>query len=160
MGEHSRLDVLVNTVGGYTRGPRLWETDKSILDRMLALNLSSAFALCHAGVAVMLAQRSGWIVNVAAKAAFEHPAGAAAYAASKAAAVAMLDTLGAELVGTGVRVNSILPSIIDTETNRRAMPHADFTKWPKPTDIASVVLFLCSDAARSVHGAAIPVYGY
>ena len=85
--------------------------------------------------------------------------GQAAYAASKAAAVAMIDSLAADLKGTGVRVNSVLPSIIDTEVNRRAMPKADFSRWPKPQDIARVILFLCSDDARVIHGAAIPVYG-
>jgi NAD(P)-dependent dehydrogenase (short-subunit alcohol dehydrogenase family) len=83
----------------------------------------------------------------------------AAYAASKAAALAMIESLAADLQGTGVRANSILPSIIDTEANRKAMPGADFAKWPKPEDIARVVLFLCSDDARLIHGAAIPVYG-
>jgi NAD(P)-dependent dehydrogenase (short-subunit alcohol dehydrogenase family) len=98
-------------------------------------------------------------VNVASRAAVDHEAGAAAYAASKAAAVAMIDSLAADLRGRGVRVNSILPSIIDTEINRKAMPGADFAKWPKPEDIAKVILFLCSDDAKVIHGAAIPVYG-
>jgi NAD(P)-dependent dehydrogenase (short-subunit alcohol dehydrogenase family) len=107
----------------------------------------------------MLKQGRGSIVNVAAKAAFDHAAGASAYAASKAAAVAMLDSLAADVKGTGVRVNTILPSIIDTEANRRAMPSANFAKWPKPRDIARVILFLCSDDAKVIHGASIPVYG-
>ncbi len=107
----------------------------------------------------MLKQGQGSIVNVASKAAFDHAAGAAAYAASKAAAVAMMDSLAADLKGTGVRVNSILPSIIDTEANRKAMPKSDFAKWPKPEEIARVVLFLCGDDAKVVHGAALPVYG-
>src|SRR5260370_544931 len=67
--------------------------------------------------------------------------------------------LEGELRGSGVRVNSIMPSIIDTEANRKAMPTADFSKWPKPEDIARVILFLCSDDAKVIHGAAIPVYG-
>jgi NAD(P)-dependent dehydrogenase (short-subunit alcohol dehydrogenase family) len=107
----------------------------------------------------MLKQKHGTIVNVAAKAAFDHGAGAAAYAASKAAAVAMMESLAADMKGTGVRVNSILPSIIDTAVNRRAMPNADFAAWPKPQEIAQVILFLCSDNAAVVHGAAVPVYG-
>ena len=107
----------------------------------------------------MLKQRSGAIVSVASKAAVEHAAGAAAYAASKAAAVAMTDSLAADLQGSGVRVNSILPSIIDTTANRKAIPGADFAKWPKPEEIAQVILFLCSNEARVIHGAAIPVYG-
>jgi NAD(P)-dependent dehydrogenase (short-subunit alcohol dehydrogenase family) len=96
---------------------------------------------------------------VAAKAAFAHAAGAAAYAASKAAAVAMMDSLAADLKSTGVRVNSILPSIIDTEANRKAMPKSDFAKWPKPEEIARVILFLCGDDGKVVRGAALPVYG-
>ena len=156
---HGRLDALVNTVGGYAGGVKLWELESDVLDRMLALNLRSGYVLSRAAVRVMLKQGRGAIVNVAAKAALEHPGGAAAYAASKAAAVALLDSLAAELKGTGVRVNSVLPSIIDTEANRQAMPKADFAKWPKPEDIARVILFLCSDEARVVHGAALPVYG-
>jgi len=156
---HGRLDALVNTVGGYAGGVKLWELESDVLDRMLALNLRSGYVLSRAAVRVMLKQGRGAIVNVAAKAALEHPGGAAAYAASKAAAVALMDSLAAELKGTGVRVNSVLPSIIDTEANRQAMPKADFAKWPKPEDIARVILFLCSDEARVVHGAALPVYG-
>jgi len=157
--KHGRLDALVNAVGGYAGGIKLWELDAKVFDQMLALNLRSGFVLSRAVVPGMLKQRYGSIVNVAAKAAFDHAAGASAYAASKAAAVAMMDSLAADLKGTGVRVNSILPSIIDTEANRKAMPKADFTKWPKPEDIARVILFLCSDDAKVVHGAAIPVYG-
>lgn len=159
VARHGRLDALVNAVGGYAGGVKLWEMETEVLDRMLALNLRSGYVLSRAAVRAMLKQGRGAIVNVAAKAAFEHPAGAAAYAASKAAAVALLDSLAAELKGTGVRVNTILPSIIDTEPNRQAMPKADFAKWPKPEDIARVILFLCSEDANVVHGAAIPVYG-
>jgi NAD(P)-dependent dehydrogenase (short-subunit alcohol dehydrogenase family) len=159
LAKHGRLDALVNTVGGYAGGVKLWETETKVFDQMLALNLRSGYALSRAAARAMLKQGRGAIVNVAAKAAFDHAAGAAAYAASKAAAVAMLDSLAADLKGSGVRVNSILPSIIDTETNRKAMPNADFAKWPKPEDIARVILFLCSEDARVIHGAAIPVYG-
>jgi len=157
--KHGRLDALINTVGGYAGGVRLWELDPKVFDLMLALNLRSGFVLCRAVVPVMLKQGYGSIVNVASKAAFDHAAGAAAYAASKAAAIAMMDSLAADLKGTGVRVNSIVPSIIDTEANRKAMPDPDFAKWPKPEDIARVILFLCGDDAKVVHGASIPVYG-
>jgi len=159
VAQHGRIDAVVNTVGGYAGGVTLWEAEAKVFDQMLALNLRSGYALARAAVPEMLKQGRGAIVNIAAKAAIDHPAGAAAYAASKAAAVAMLDSLAAEVKGTGVRVNTILPSIIDTEPNRKAMPKADFAKWPKPDDIARVILFLCSDDARVVHGAAIPVYG-
>lgn len=156
---HSTIDVLVNTVGAYAGGLKLWETEPRLLSQMLDLNLRSGYLLARNVVPFMLKQQSGTIVNIAAKAAFDHAAGASAYAASKAAAVAMMDCLAEDLKGTDVRVNSVLPSIIDTAANRRAMPDADFARWPKPEDIARVILFLCSDDARLIHGAAIPVYG-
>jgi NAD(P)-dependent dehydrogenase (short-subunit alcohol dehydrogenase family) len=131
----------------------------TVFEKMLTLNVRAGLLLTHAAARAMLAKGKGAIVNVAAKAALDHAAGFSAYAASKAAALAMMDSLAAELKGTGVRVNSILPGIIDTEANRKAMPGADFAKWPKPDDIAKVILFLCSDDARVIHGAAIPVYG-
>jgi|SRR6185437_4005019 len=157
--ENGRVDFLVNTVGAYAGGVRLWDIDPAVLDQQLKLNLISGYVLCRAAVPLMLKQKSGAIVSVASKAAADHAAGAAAYAASKAAAVAMMESLAADLKGSGVRVNSILPSIIDTAANRRTMPGADFTKWPKPKDIAKVILFLCSDDAGVIQGATIPVYG-
>lgn len=156
---HGRLDAMVNTVGGYAGGVKLWELATDVFDRMLSLNLRAGYALARAAVRPMLKQGNGAIVNVAAKAAFDHAAGAAAYAASKAAALAMIDSLAEDVKGTGVRVNSVLPSIIDTEANRKAMPDADFATWPKPEEIARVILFLCSEDARVIHGAAVPVYG-
>jgi NAD(P)-dependent dehydrogenase (short-subunit alcohol dehydrogenase family) len=159
VAQHGRLDAMVNTVGGYVGGVKLWELDTKVFDQMLALNLRSGYALSRAAVRVMLKQGSGAIVNVAAKAAIDHGAGAGAYAASKAAAVAMIHSLAEDLKGTGIRVNSILPSIIDTAANRKAMPKADFAKWPKPEDIARVIVFLCGDGAKVIHGAAVPVFG-
>jgi NAD(P)-dependent dehydrogenase (short-subunit alcohol dehydrogenase family) len=157
VARHGRLDVLVNAVGGYAGGTKLWELETKTFEQMMALNLRSGFSLSRAAVVPMLKQGSGAIVNVASKAAIDHGGGAAAYAASKAAAVAMMDSLAADLKGKGVRVNSILPSIIDTEANRRAMPDADFATWPKPKEIARVILFLASEEAKVVHGAAIVV---
>jgi len=159
VANHGRIDVLVNTVGGYAGGLKLWETDPKVFSQMLDLNLRSGYLLARNVVPIMLKQKSGAIVNIAAKAAIDHAAGASAYAASKAAAVAVMDCLAEDLKGTGVRVNSVLPSIIDTPANRRAMPEANFAKWPKPEEIARVILFLCSDEARLIHGASIPVYG-
>ena len=159
LSKHSRLDATVNTVGGYAGGLKLWEMETNVFEQMLNLNLRSGYVLSRAAVPTMLKQGRGAIVNVASKAALDHAAGASAYAASKAAAIAMMNSLAADVKGTGVRVNTILPSIIDTEANRKAMPKADFAKWPKPGDIARVILFLCSDDAKVIHGASIPVYG-
>lgn len=153
------LDVLINTAGGFEGGAKMWDADPAALDRMLAVNLKPGFLLARAVAKTMLRQGSGAIVNVVAKAALDHPGGLAAYAASKAAALAMMGSLAADLKGTGIRANSVLPGIIDTEANRRAMPAADFTKWTKPEDIAKVILFLAGDEAKVIHGASIPVYG-
>ena len=119
----------------------------------------SGYTIFRAVVSAMLKQKRGVIVNVVSKAVVDHAAGAGAYAASKAAALALMDSLAADVKGTGVRVNSILPSIIDTEINRKVMRGADFASWPKPEEIARVILFLCSDDAKVIHGAAVPVYG-
>lgn len=156
---HGRLDALVNAVGGYAGGAPLWQLDATAFDHMLALNLRSGYALARAAVPVMRERGSAAIVNVAAKAGVQPSGQAAVYSASKAAALALMEALAAEVAGTGIRVNSVLPSIIDTEANRRAMPDADFAHWPSAEDIARVVLFLCSNEARVIHGAAIPVYG-
>ncbi len=152
-----RLDALVNAVGGFAGGAKLWEMDSAVLDRMLVLNLRSAFVSARAVLPILLRQGAGCIVNVAARSAVQPPGGAGAYAASKAAALALMDSLAKDLKGTGVRVNSVLPAIIDTPANRRDMPRADFASWTKPEEIARVIVFLCSPAAQALSGAALPV---
>jgi NAD(P)-dependent dehydrogenase (short-subunit alcohol dehydrogenase family) len=125
VAKDGRLDAKTNTVGGYAAG---WKTVGSRADgfRPDILNLYSSYGLLRSVVPAMLKQGQGAIVNVASRAAIDHASAAAAYAESKAATVAMVDSLAADLKGTGVRANSILPSIIDTEMNRKAMPDADF----------------------------------
>ena len=155
--EFHRLDVLVNAAGGYSGGPKLWELDSAVLERMLDLNLRSAFVTSRSVMPILLRQGRGCIVNVAAKAAVDQPGGAGAYVASKAAALAMMHSLAMDLKGTAIRVNSVLPSTIDTAANRRDMPRANFATWTKPEDIARVILFLCTEDARALNGTAIPV---
>jgi NAD(P)-dependent dehydrogenase (short-subunit alcohol dehydrogenase family) len=157
VAKHGRLDVMTNAVGGYAAGSKLWETEAGVLSRMISLNLFSGYVLSRAVIPAMLHQGCGVIVNVASRAAVDHAGASAEYAASKAAAVAMIDSLAEDLKGTNVRANSILPSIIDTAANRKAMPGANFAKWPKPEEIARVILFLCSDEAKLIHGASISV---
>jgi NAD(P)-dependent dehydrogenase (short-subunit alcohol dehydrogenase family) len=159
IAEHSRLDILVNAVGGYAGGKNVWEEEPGTYERMMALNLQSGFTLARAVLPVMIRQNRGWIVNVASRAGYGHSPGAALYSASKAGALAFFDSLAEEVKAYAISVNSIVPSIFDTPANRRAMPAADPARWPKPEEIAQVVLFLCSPQARVIHGAAIPVYG-
>ena len=153
------LDILVNTIGGYHGGKRVWEEDLSGYEQMMSLNLKAGFVLARAVIPAMIRQSRGWIVNVASRAAYGRSPGAALYAASKAGALALFDSLAEEVKSYPICVNSVVPSIFDTPANRQAMPAADYASWPKPEEIADVILFLCSQQARIIHGAAIPVYG-
>ena len=157
--KNGAIDALVIAVGGYAGGKQLWETDTATYELMLSLNLRAAFVMTRAVLPGMIRQNRGAIVNVASKAGYGHAAGAAIYAASKAGVMALIDSLAEEVKPYNINVNSIVPSIMDTPSNRRAMPKADFDVWPKTDDIAKVVLYLCSDDARVIHGAEVPVYG-
>jgi NAD(P)-dependent dehydrogenase (short-subunit alcohol dehydrogenase family) len=154
-----RIDVLTNAVGGYRAGTPVHETALATWDFMLNLNARTAFVLSRAVVPSMVAQGSGKIVHVAARAALAGVAKAAAYSASKAATVRLVESLAAELRQASINVNCVLPGTIDTPQNRESMPRADQSRWVLPEAIADVILFLASDAARAVNGAAVPVYG-
>jgi len=154
-----RIDVLVNAVGGYRAGQPVHETPLDTWDFMLNLNARTALILSQAVVPTMLAQGSGKIVHVAARAALAGAAKAAAYSASKSAVVRLVESLAAELRQANINVNCVLPGTIDTSQNREAMPKADHSRWVPPEAIADVILFLASDAAWAVNGAAVPVYG-
>lgn len=154
-----RLDVLANTIGGYRAGKPVHEMDLETWDFMLNLNARSTLVMCQAAIPVMLAQGRGKIVNVAARTGLAGSANHAAYAAAKSAVIRLTESMAAELRSHGINVNCILPATIDTADNRAQMPKADTRKWVEPESMAEVVLFLASDAARDIHGAAIPVYG-
>lgn len=154
-----RIDVLANAIGGYRAGQPVHETPLDTWDFMLNLNARTAFVLSRAIVPAMLAQGSGKIVHVAARAALAGSARAAAYSASKAATVRLVESLAAELRQANINANCVLPGTIDTPQNRQSMPKADHSRWVPPEAIADVILFLASDAARAVNGAAVPVYG-
>ena len=151
-----RLDALINLVGGFATG-RVVETDVSLWQRMMAMNLTSAFLLSHAVLPPMLERRQGRIVHIAARAGLEPFPGAAAYVVSKAGLIALIRALSTELNGSGVTVNGVLPSTIDTPANRKAMPAADPSKWVRPESIAQTLIFLASDAAIQTNGALIPI---
>ena len=153
------VEVLLNIVGGWSGGATVAETPVGAWDRALALNLRSAFLLSRAVVPHMLEAGWGRIVHVSSKTAIEPYARQAAYAVSKMGLITLTEVIAAEVRGTGITANVILPSIIDTPANRAMMPKADPSKWVLPEHIAVTMRFLCSDAASSINGARIPVYG-
>jgi NAD(P)-dependent dehydrogenase (short-subunit alcohol dehydrogenase family) len=155
VGEAGRLDVLANIVGGFAFAP-LEETDPAVWHRMLALNATSAFLCCRAATPAMRRRKWGRIVNVAAAPALERgAANMSAYAASKAAVLNLTYSLARELGPSGITANAIVPSIIDTPANRKAMPDADTSTWLRPEEIAEVVAFLVSARATVVTGTAV-----
>ena len=159
MQHFGRIDVLVNTVGGYRAGKMLHETPVETWDFLLNLNGRSVFIVCQKVIPRMLNGGSGKIVNVAARPGIEGQAGMAAYSASKSAVIRITESMAAELKDHGINVNCVIPGTIDTPQNRGTMPNADYNTWITPDSLADVILFLSSEAARDVHGAAIPVYG-
>ena len=154
-----RIDVLANVAGGFRMGPPLHETLLETWDFMMDLNARSVFLTSRAVLPHMMRQAYGRIVNVAARAAVQPKGRMAPYCASKAAVVTLTESMAAEHKRDDINVNCILPGTIDTPQNRADMPDADFTSWVPPAELADVMLFLASDAARAVNGASIPVYG-
>ena len=154
-----RVDVLLNTVGGWSGGRRVGETPLEEWNRMLALNLRSAFLLSRAVLPLMLESGWGRIVHVSSKTAVAPRARQAAYAISKMGLITLTEVIAAEVKGSGITANVILPSIIDTPANRKMMPKADPRKWVPPGRIGATMRFLCSDDAASINGARVPIYG-
>ena len=154
-----RVDVLLNTVGGWSGGKPLGETPVEEWEHMLTLNLRSAFLLSRAVLPPMLEFGWGRIVHVSSKTAILPHAKQAGYAVSKMGVITLTEVIAAEVKGSGVTANVILPSIIDTPANRKMMPKADPRKWVGPERIAKTMQFLCSDDAASINGARIPIFG-
>jgi NAD(P)-dependent dehydrogenase (short-subunit alcohol dehydrogenase family) len=154
-----RIDILANIAGGFAMGPPLQETEDRTWDLMMDLNLRSVFNMCRAVLPLMLDQGGGRIVNVSARAALQGKASMGPYCASKAGVITLTETLAAENKHNGITVNCILPGTVDTPQNRASMPDQDHDTWVPPAALADVILFLASDAARCVTGAAVPVYG-
>lgn len=152
------IDALVNVAGGFA-----WETvaDGTLdtWDRLYATNLRSAVVATRAVLPHLVASGRGRVVNVGAHAAARAAAGMGAYAASKAGVLRFTEALAEELKDQGVTVNAVLPSILDTPTNRADMPQADFSRWVAPEALARVIAFLLSDDAAPITGAGLPVAG-
>ena len=151
-----RIDCLINLVGGFAMG-RLAETESSVWSKMLSLNLTSAFLLSREATRLMTQQGSGRIIHMAARAAVDPFPGAGGYIVSKSGLLALIKVLALELAGSGVKVNGVLPTTIDTPANRQNMPDADPNQWVKPEAIAALLVFLASDEAEALNGALIPI---
>jgi NAD(P)-dependent dehydrogenase (short-subunit alcohol dehydrogenase family) len=153
-----RVDGLISTVGGFAF-TNVSEDSYETWERMLTMNVKTAFHVSQAALPAMKANGSGSIVLTGATAALKAPGGVSAYAASKSGVMRLAESLADEVKGEGIRVNAVMPSLIDTPENRAAMPDADRSGWVSPEEISDVMLFLISDAARAVTGALIPVTG-
>ncbi|MDX6662068.1 MAG: hypothetical protein QOG09_170 [Solirubrobacterales bacterium] len=153
------LTGLVNLVGGFAAGLRTHEADPADLERMLKLNLTTAYLTSRAALAGMVERGEGSIVCIGTKTALEPFSGGLAYSVSKAALLAMVRALDVEYRADGIRVNAVLPNVIDTPANRASMADADHATWVPPQKIAKLIAYLCSPDSAATSGAAIPVYG-
>ena len=153
-----RIDALINIAGGF-RWQTIQDGDPQTWDELYRLNVTSTLNASIACLPYLRRAKAGRIVNIGAAAALKAGAGMGAYAAAKSAVHRLTESLADELKAEGITVNAVLPSIIDTPANRKDMPDADRSKWVAPAELASVILFLASDAASALTGALIPVTG-
>jgi len=156
--KHGRLDALCHLTGGFWMGGDISETSADNWNKMMTLNLRTAFFCTREAFAIMKKQKQGHIMTVSAKTALDLPAGMGAYSISKAAVLALTDVLAKEGKEYNIRVNTILPAVIDTDANRQSMPKADFAKWITTEEIARMMLALVRDD-MVVSGTAIKMFG-
>jgi NAD(P)-dependent dehydrogenase (short-subunit alcohol dehydrogenase family) len=154
-----RIDVLAHLIGGFAGGKTIAEMDDTTFDNMLDLNLKSAFYVLRSVIPQMRRAGSGRIIAIASRAAEDPGPGVGAYSASKAALVSLIQTVAIENKDRGITANVILPGTMDTPANRKAMPNADTRAWVQPSSIASLIVWLASEAGKDVTGTTIPVYG-
>jgi NAD(P)-dependent dehydrogenase (short-subunit alcohol dehydrogenase family) len=154
-----KLDALVHMIGGFHGGTPVADTPVEVWDRMLDLNLKSAFLIARAALPRMIQAGRGSLVFVSSRAARLRRSGRAAYAVAKAGLVTLAEAVAEEYRDQGIRANAVLLGTVDTEANREALPDVDHASWTSPEEIARTILFLASDAASTINGAAVPVYG-
>jgi NAD(P)-dependent dehydrogenase (short-subunit alcohol dehydrogenase family) len=156
---HGRIDAVVHLVGGFAGGQRVEETADETWEQMIAMNLRPAWILSRAVLPVMREAGRGSIVAIGTAAALSPVAGMGAYGASKAALISLIQTIAAENREVGIRANVVSPNTMDTPANRAAMPDADPGRWVQPANVASLIVWLVSDAGAEVNGAVIPLPG-
>lgn len=159
IGRFGKIAVLAHLVGGFAGGSSVADTDDATFQRMFDLNVNAAFHILRAVLPHMRKAGAGRIIAIGSRAAENPGASVGAYSASKAALVSLVRTVALENKDAGITANVILPGTIDTPANRKAMPGADVAQWVQPGAIASLIVWLASDAGKDVTGAAIPVYG-
>lgn len=152
------INVMASLVGGWSGGRDVSETDDVRLERMLDLNLKTAWNATKAALPLM-SEDWGRIILMGSKHAQETPTGQAAYNMAKAGVVALAHSVAAELLDTETTCNALLPSVINTEATRAALPYSDYVKWPQPEEIAQVINFLASRESKVINGGAVPVWG-
>lgn len=158
LSRHGRIDFLVNLAGGYAGGA-FTSSGIDLWDQMFRANLRTALLMTHAVLPHLLGRGEGRVVTIGSRSALEPSTNASAYAASKAAVITMTQSVAREIRTSGVTINCLAPSTIDTEANREAMPKGNPARWVEPIQLASLILYLCSDAASAINGAVIPIYG-
>lgn len=152
-------DILVNCLGGFSYGEPVYEMSRQTWERMMAINVGSFLNLNRSFMPDLLTKGTGRVVAVAAGASLKGGAKMGAYSAAKAALLRLVESLAAEVSGTQIRVNCVMPGTIDTPQNRAEMPNADRSKWVPPEAVAEGILFLASSGAAYVNGVALPVKG-
>ncbi len=153
------LHAVAHLMGGWAGGAKVAETEVELWERMMDVNLKSAYLLSRASIPQMVDGGGGSLVFVSSRAARTGRSGMGAYAVSKAGLLVLAETIAEEYRAEGVRANAVLPGTIDTPANRAGMPNADHDSWTPPEEIARTILFLASPASTAVNGAAVPVYG-
>ena len=153
------VDLLAHLVGGFTMGQTIADMDDATFQRMLDMNLMSAFHILRAVIPHMRKAQSGRIVAIGSRAAENPGPKVGAYSVSKAALLSLMKTVALENKDAGITANTILPETMDTPANRKAMPGADTSKWVQPASVASLIVWLAGEGGKDVTGAAIPVYG-
>ena len=156
---HGRIDALVHVTGGFSGGSPVHESDDALWDQMFSVNLRAALHVFRAVIPHMRSAKRGRIVAIGSRAALEPAPNIAAYSASKAALVSLVKTVALENRDAGITANAILPGTIDTAANRQWGTPEERAKWIPPERLAALAVFLVSDAAAEITGAAIPVYG-
>lgn len=157
--QFGRIDILIHTAGGFRMGEKVHEISEESWDQLMDLNVRTLLNISKAVIPHMISKNAGKIVTIGARPSLSGKAKMGSYSVAKTAVLRLTESMSAELKSQGINVNCVLPGTIDTPGNRKAMPDADTSKWVSPDSLAEVIAFLSSEAAKDIHGAAIPVYG-